>query len=396
MQRVLFAFSGGIDDVLSVHWLRQTRGYQVLAFLADVGQECATEELGELAVESGATGTIIVDLRRRLMEDFVFPTLVSGAHYEGYLLATPLARSLISEQLVRLARDESIGWVGHGGSGRGNDQVRFEAAIAALEPSLKVITPMRELSCTSLADKLALLRRTNIIERPEFAVDVSVDRNLWGCGQVHGGLSDPWKAPPEELFQMTQSPTVAPDESREIVIGFHRGIPESLDDESLDPITLIQRLNAIGGEHGVGRLDHMENRMLGGKTREIYEAPGATLLYTAHSALEELTQSRDLFRYKRVLAEEYGRLVYEGLWFSELREALDQFFASTQRYVTGRVRLEVYKGSAVVKGRESRYSLYDIELTESPEGEERLRDLAKGYVDVVTQAQKSEAIHRRR
>lgn len=396
MQKVLFAFSGGIDDVLSVHWLRQTRGYQVVAFLADVGQQCHPETLGEIALESGATGTLIVDLRRTFIEDFVFPTLISGAHYEGYLLATPLARSLISQEMVRLAMDEGIGIVGHGGSSRGNDQVRFEASMAALEPSLRVIAPMRELSCTTLEEKLAILERTDIMDRPEFHVDISRDRNLWGCGQVHGGLSDPWKAPPEDLYQMTRCATDAPEEPLEITIGFHRGIPQTLDNEDLDPISLIETVNRLAGERGIGRLDHMENRLLGGKTREIYESPGATLLYLAHGALEELTQSRDLYRYKRMLAEEYGRLVYQGLWFSELRESLDRFFESTQRYVTGRVRVELYKGTARVMGRESRYSLYDLTLTESPEGEERLRGLAKGFVDIVTQSQKSEAIHRRR
>lgn len=395
MEKVLFAFSGGIDDVLSVHWLRQTRGYSVLAFLADVGQEAHLETLGELAVESGAEGTIIVDLRARFIEDYIFPTLVSGAHYEGYLLSTALSRSLISEQLVTRAHEEGIRLLGHGGSNRGNDQVRFEAAVAALDPTLRIIAPLRELSARTHEDKLALLRRTHIMSALEPQEDVSMDRNLWGCGQVRPGLSDPWETAPEEIFVMTRNPRDAPDEPVEIVIGFEQGIPRSVNGDELDPITLIESLNQLAGIHGIGRLDHVENRMLGGKTREIYEAPGATLLYLAHDALEELTQSRDLYRYKRVLAEEYGNLVYNGLWFSELREALDRFFDATQRYVSGRVRLELYKGNAVVTGRESSYSLYDRSLTD-PDGKTRFRDLARGYVNIVTQSQKSEAIHRRR
>ncbi|MEE8142901.1 MAG: argininosuccinate synthase [Planctomycetota bacterium] len=396
MQKVLFAFSGGIDDVLSVHWLRQNRGYNVVALLADMGQSEYLEPLGELALESGAEGTIIVDLRRRFLEDYVFPTLISGAQYEDYLLATPLARYAICEEVVRLACDQSIEWIGHGSSLSGNDQVRFEASVAAMAPSLKVLAPLREWRFSSLEEKLQYLHRLRLPERPEFLTDSSRDSNLWGCGQVYGDLIDPWNAPPEHLYVLTRNPIEAPSSPEELTIGFRQGIPVSLNEKELDPVSLVQQLNLRGGEHGIGRLDHIENRLLGGKSREIYEAPGATLLYLAHGALEELTQARDLGRCKRMLAEEYGRLVYEGFWFSELREALDGFFESSQRYVTGRVRLELFKGNASVKGRESRHSLYDAQLTDTPEGTRRLREVAPGFVDILTQPRKSEALHRHR
>ncbi|MEM7166983.1 MAG: argininosuccinate synthase [Planctomycetota bacterium] len=394
MQKVLFAFSGGIDDVLAVHWLKEQRGCAVVAFLADLGQESYLEPLGELALESGAEGTIIADLRASFIENFALPTLQAGAQYEDYLLSTPLARYAICEALVSFAAENDIEVVGHGASNRGNDQVRVEGSLGALAPHLEVVAPIRELAFGSTEERLQRLRRHHLPEPESFRAAHSVDRNIWGCGQVHGGLSDPWESPPESLYLMTKSPVDAPDEPREIVIAFEQGTPRALDDEALSAVDLVTRLNEIGGEHGIGRLDHVENAMLAGKTREIYEAPAAQVLYDAHTALEEMTQSRDLGRHKRFVAEEFGRLVYEGQWYSELREALSQFVESTQRFVTGRVRVRLFKGHVTVLGRESTYSLYDRDLVNSPEEQKRMRRLAKGFVDVVTQSRKSEAVHR--
>lgn len=394
MQKVLFAFSGGIDDVLAVHWLKQQRGYAVVAFLANLGQESYLEPLGELALESGAEGTVIADLRPSFIEKFALPTLQAGAQYEDYLLSTPLARYAICDALVSFAHENDIEIVGHGASNRGNDQVRVEGSLMALAPQLQVIAPIRELAFGSTEERLERLRRHHLPEPPSFRDVHSVDRNLWGCGQVHGGLSDPWETPPEDLYLMTVDPVRAPDEAAEFVLQFEQGLPQSLDGEELSPVALVERLNEIGGAHGVGRLDHVENAMLAGKTREIYEAPAAEILYTAHRALEEITQSRDLSRHKRFVAEEFGRLVYEGHWYSELREALSRFVECTQRYVSGRVRVRLFKGHVSVLGRESSYSLYDRERVNSPEEQKRMRRLAKGFVDVVTQSRKSEASHR--
>ncbi len=393
MQKVLFAFSGGIDDVLSIHWLRRTRGYAVVALLANLGQRNYLEPLGELALESGAEGTLVVDLQERFAERYVFPTLVAGASYENYLLSTPLARYAICEEMVDRARELGIEVLGHGSSGHGNDQVRFKSSVAALNPKLDVIAPLMERNYRSMEERRNDLLRFRLPERPEFNSDVSVDRNLWGCGSVHGELGDPWKVPDESVYHVTLNPSDAPDEAQDIVIGFRKGIPVSVDDDDFPSVELIERLSEIGGTHGIGRLDHVENRLLGGKTREIYEAPGATILYTAHSALEEITQTRSLNRYKRLVSEEYGRLVYEGLWFSELREALDSFFRTTQRYVTGRVKLRLFKGSCSVIGRESQHSLYDT-LVETAEGRSALRGLASGYVDILSMPARSEASHR--
>lgn len=396
MQKVLFAFSGGIDDVLAVHHLSRTRGYAVTAFLADIGQETYLEPLGELALESGAAATVIGDIRKEFLERFAFPSLRAGAQYEDYMLSTPLARYVICQEMVRHARENDMNCVGHGSSNRGNDQVRVEASFAALDPGLEVISPVRDLNFCSVAERIEHLRRHHLPDRDHFHTDVSIDRNLWGCGQVHGGLSDPWEPPPENLYLVTRSAREASDAALEIILGFENGTPVSLDGERLDAVTLVERLTRMGGEAGVGRLDHVENGLFGGKTREIYEAPAATILYLAHTALEEITQSRDLNRYARIVSEEYGRLVFEGLWFSELREALDRFFDTTQRYVTGRVRLELYRGKATVVGRESDYSLYDTSWSTSPEKSKALRRVSKGFVDVIAQTRKSEAAHRLR
>lgn len=392
MQKVLFAFSGGIDDVLAVHYLSRTRGYSVTAFLADLGQGAYLEPLGELALESGAAATHIVDLRDHFVRRFVFPTLSARAQYEDYMLSTPLARYAICEELVRFAAENDIEIIGHGASNRGNDQVRVEASLAALNPEIRVISPVRDLNFSTVEERILHLRRHNLPDRDHFHQDVSLDRNLWGCGQVHGDLSDPWCAPPEDLYLMTANPRRAPDEPLVVEIGFERGTPISVDGNAMPPVELVERLNQMGGEHGIGRLDHVENGIFGGKTREVYEAPAASILYLAHTALEEITQSRDLFRYKKLVAEEYGRLVFEGLWFSELREALDEFFQSTQRFVTGRVRVELFKGRASVLGRESNFSLYSCAST--PEEQKSLPNVAKGFVDVIKQPRKSEASHR--
>ncbi len=394
MQRVLFAFSGGIDDVLGVHWLSRTQGHPVVALLADLGQADRLEPLGELALESGAQSTIIVDLRRDFIERFAFPTLVSGARYEEYLLSTPLSRYAICAELVRLARDQGFDVVGHGASGGGNDQLRMEASVAALDPALTVVAPQRDMPMMELSQKRERLVRLHLPERDEFDRVISVDRNLWGCGQVYGGLSDPWESPPDEIYQLTRNPLEAPDAPVDVVVTFEHGIPVALDGEAIEAVHLVERLNAIGGEHGIGRLDHVENHVLGGKARELYEAPAAQLLYTAHGALEELTQPRDLLRLKRSLSDEYGRLIYEGQWFSELREALDHFFRATQLYVSGRIRLRLFKGAVTVRGRESPFALYDHEGADFPERRGRLRDAAVGFVDSITRQRKAEATRR--
>ncbi|MGE3163717.1 MAG: argininosuccinate synthase [Planctomycetota bacterium] len=396
MQRVLFAFSGGIDDVLAVHHLSRTRGHAVTAFLADIGQQAYLEPLGELALECGAAATVVVDLREAFLRRFAFPALRAGAHYENYLLATPLSRYAICEELVRYAKENHIEVLGHGASNQGNDQVRVEASIAALASEMEVLSPIRDLNFGSVDERIAHLRRHHLPERPHFLRDVSIDRNLWGCGQVHGSLADPWESPPESIYLLTRSPMDAPAEPIEVTLGFRSGVPVSLDEQELSPLALVEALNHVGGEHGIGRLDHVENGLLGGKTREVYEAPAATILYRAHQALEEIVQSRELYRYGRRAGEEYGRLVFEGLWFSELREALDRFFDSTQRYITGRVRLRLFRGRAVVTGRESHFSLYEPAASDSPERKKSLRGVSKGFVDVVRQVRKSEASHRRR
>ena len=393
MKSVLFAFSGGIDDVLGVHWLSKTRGHPVVALLADLGQAERLEPLGELALESGATSTLIVDLRRAFIERFAFPTMVSGARYEDYFLSTPLARYCIAQELVRLARDQGLDMVGHGASGGGNDQLRFETSVASLDPHLDIVAPQREMPLMGVAEKRKRIQKLHLPERQEFDRQSSVDQNLWGCGQVYGGLLDPWEAPPEETYLITTNPLEAPDEPDDVVIEFERGHPVSVDGQRMSSVDLVLHLLERGARHGIGRLDHVEDRVLGGKARELYEAPVAQLLYTAHGALEELTQPRDLLRLKRSLSDEYGRLIYEGHWFGELRGALDHFFRATQAYVTGRIRLRLYKGAVTVRGRESDFALYDRESGDL--SDRARREAAVGYVDALTRQRKSEASRRR-
>lgn len=389
MGRVLFAFGGGLDDVLSVHWLARNRGQQVVALLADLGQDSYLEPLGELALECGAARTIISDLRGEFLEDFVFPTIAAGARYEGYWLSTPLARSTICKELVRVCKELGYEAIGHGASPGGNDHLRFETAINALDSGIELIGPSPDLVRLNFSERIERAELLQIPLLPGYSEEISTDRNLWGVGQFHGGLEDIWEAPPENLFQLTCCPTEAPDEPLDLMLTFERGQPIAVDDEALKPIELVEKLNRIGGAHGVGRLDHVENRVMGGKTREVYEAPAAALLYCAHEALEELTQPRVLNRYQRSLAEEYGRLIYEGQWFSQAREAIDAFFQVSQRNVSGKVKVRIYKGSITVRGRESDHALY-----RSSGG--TLDRLPAGVLERVTLLQRSHQLRRRK
>ena len=387
--RVLFSFGGGIDDVLSVNWLARNRGQQVVALLADLGQGSYLEPLGELALECGAARTIISDLRGEFLEDFVFPTIAAGARYEGYWLSTPLARSTICKELVRVCRELGFDAIGHGASPGGNDHLRFETAIGALDGEIELIGPSPDLVRLTLRERIERAEQLQVPLIPGYSDEVSTDRNLWGVGQFHGGLDDIWEAPPENLFQLTCCPTEAPAEPLDLMLTFESGLPIAVDDEPLDPIDLVEKLNLVGGEHGVGRLDHVENRVMGGKTREVYEAPAAALLYSAHEALEELTQPRVLNRHQRTLAEEYGRLIYEGQWFSQAREAIDAFFKVSQRNVSGKVRLRLFKGSITVRGRESDHALY------CGSGDP-LERLPAGVLERITHLQRAHQIRRRK
>jgi len=357
---VVLAYSGGLDTSAIVPWLREHHGARVLCFAADVGQGIG--ELGDLvakAKRSGATDCVIEDLRDEFVRDFVFPCLRAGAVYaRTYLLGTAMARPLTAARQVALAQRAGGQALAHGCTGKGNDQVRFELTYAALAPDLQVIAPWREWEFQGREDLIAYVQAKGIPVQATVEKPYSTDRNIWHCSHEGGILEDPSQEAPEHIFVMTADPVAAPDEPVVVAIGFEEGTPVSVDAVPLGPVELLETLNAVAGEHGVGRADVVEDRLVGMKSRGVYETPGGTLLHAAHRELEQLVLDRRVLGLKDQLALQYADLVYDGRWWTPEREALDAFVAATQKRVTGTVRLKLYKGGAAVAGRESPYALY--------------------------------------
>jgi argininosuccinate synthase len=359
-QTVVLAYSGGLDTSIIVPWLRETRGVDVVCVAADVGQGEELDGLEAKALASGARACVVEDLREEFLTGFAFPTLRAGAVYgRKYLLGTSMARPIIARRQVEVARAVGASAVAHGCTGKGNDQVRFELTYAALAPDLEVIAPWREWSIRSREDALEYAASRGVPVAATRAKIYSRDRNLWHVSHEGGPLEDPGVAPEEDLFLLTRSPESAPSRAEEVEIGFEGGYPVSVDGEVLGPLALLERLNAVAGLHGVGRADIVEDRLVGMKSRGIYETPGGTLLYAAHSELEQLVLDRRTLALKDQLAPRYADLVYEGRWWSLEREALDALVDRTQERVTGTVRMRLYKGSHTVLSRTSPWSLYD-------------------------------------
>ena len=357
---VVLAYSGGLDTSAIVPWLREKYGARVLCFAADVGQGAG--ELGGLvdkAKRSGAVDCVVEDLREEFVRDFVFPTLRAGAVYaRTYLLGTGMARPVMAAHQVALAQRAGARAVAHGCTGKGNDQVRFELTYAALAPELQVIAPWREWEFQGREDLIAYVKAKGIPVQATLEKPYSTDRNLWHCSHEGGILEDPSKQPPEHIFVMTRDPLEAPELPAVVEIGFEEGTPVTVDRVPLGPVELLETLNAVAGEHGVGRADVVEDRLVGMKSRGVYETPGGTLLHAAHRELEQLVLDRRTLRLKDELALRYADLVYDGRWWTPEREALDAAVLSTQKRVTGTVRLKLYKGGLAVAGRESPYALY--------------------------------------
>ena len=357
---VVLAYSGGLDTSAIVPWLREHYGARVLCYAADIGQG-STELTGlvDKAKRSGAQDCVVEDLREEFVRDFVFPTLRAGAVYaRTYLLGTSMARPITAAHQVALAQRVGAQAVAHGCTGKGNDQVRFELTYAALAPDLQVIAPWREWEFKGREDLIAYVQQQGIPVVATAEQPYSTDRNLWHCSHEGGILEDPAQEPPEHIFLMTKNPRAAPDEPVVHQIGFEEGNPVSVDHVPLGPVELIEMLNEIAGEHGVGRADVVEDRLVGMKSRGVYETPGGTLLYAAHRELEQLVLDRRTLRLKDELALRYADLVYDGRWWTPEREALDALVAATQKTVTGTVRLKLFKGGVAVAGRESPYALY--------------------------------------
>ncbi len=359
-QLVVLAYSGGLDTSAIVPWLKEHHDARVLCYAADIGQgDGELAGLEEKAVRSGAVGCVVDDLRERFVTDFVFPTLKAGAVYaRTYLLGTSMARPVIAAGQVAAARDAGATALAHGCTGKGNDQVRFELTYAALAPDLEVIAPWREWSFRGREDLIAYLKSKNIPVQASAEKPYSRDRNLWHLSHEGGILEDPAAEPPKDLFLLTRDPAEAPDSPEDLAIGFEEGTPVSIDGVPVGPVELVARLNQVAGLHGVGRADVVEDRLVGMKSRGVYETPGGTVLRAAHRELEQLVLDRRTLSLKDQLAAKYADLVYEGRWWSTEREALDAFVNQTQRHVIGTVRLRLYKGTVTVLGRESPFSLY--------------------------------------
>ncbi|MCJ7521644.1 MAG: argininosuccinate synthase [Dehalococcoidia bacterium] len=389
--KVILAYSGGLDTSAAIKWIAEKYDMDVIALSIDLGMERDYESIRQKALKVGAIKAAVVDAKDVFINEYVFPALQADAIYEGqYTLATALARPLIAKLMVETALQEGATAVAHGCTGKGNDQVRFDVSTAALAPQLKVIAPAREWGMTR-EETIEYAKQHEIPVPVTVASPYSIDENLWGKSIECGVLEDPWVEPPEDIFTWTKSPTDAPDEPSYIEIGFERGIPTSLDGQGLSGAALVEKLNSIAGEHGVGRIDHLENRLVGIKSREIYEAPAATVLLSAHLALEQMTLSRDQLRFKQKVAQEYADLIYNGLWFSALRQDLAAYVQSTQRHVSGTVRVKLLKGKSAVVGRKSPKSLYSYSLATYDEEDQFDQSAAEGFIQIYGLPVKTQA-----
>lgn len=393
MAKVVLAFSGGLGTIAALHVLKKKKGLSVVTFTANMGQKGSTEQAGEKALATGADSAHVGDLREKFVENYIWPSLRAGAVYEsGYALSSALARPLIVAELVKIAREEGADFLAHGCAGKSNDQVRFEASAAALAPDLTVLAPLRENNLLRLDEVRKYCGQNGLKDDPDSRF--SITDNLWGTALEWARAPEPFDPVPESLYRLTKNPEEAPEKAQELLVGFERGVPVSLDGEKLEGVPLLEKLNAAAGAHGVGRLVTMEDRLIGIKMREVYEQPAATVLHVAKRALEQLVLSRELVLFKQRLSEKYAELTYNGLWFSELREALDAFFEKQCEYVEGEVRVRVWKGSARVSGVRSKYSLYSKGLAApSSDEDEFSHDAVRGFMDTISLTLKHQADH---
>lgn len=380
--KVVLAYSGGLDTSVAIRWLKENYDLDVIAVTIDVGNEKDFTAIREKALKVGAVKAIVIDGKELFVKYFIFPALQANALYEGvYPMATALSRPLMAKLLVDTAQAEGAVAIAHGCTGKGNDQVRFEVGIGALAPDMKIIAPAREWGMTR-EDSIAYAQKHGIPVPVTRKSPYSVDENLWGKSAECGVLEDPWIEPPVDVYTWTTSPAKAPNEACYIEIGFESGVPTTLDGEKLEGVALIQKLNELAGSHGVGRIDHIENRVVGIKSREIYEAPAAVVLIQAHQALENMTMSKGQLAFKQKVSAECSELIYGGLWFSQLNRDLAAYIASSQRYVSGIVRLKLFKGACTVVGRKSPWSLYNLSLATYDKGDKFDQKAAEGFIHI--------------
>ena len=382
-EKIAIAYSGGLDTSVMIKWLKDKYDADIVAVTGNLGQQKEIENLEEKAVATGASDFSFLDLRKTFVEEYIWPALKAGALYEDvYPLATALGRPLLAKALVDVALSENCTMLAHGCTGKGNDQVRFEVTFASLAPHLKVLAPLREWEFTSREAEIAYAQQHNIPVSATKKSPYSIDENIWGISIECGVLEDPMVSPPEDAYQITTSPEKAPDKAAVLDIEFEQGVPVALDGKKMDGLDLIMELNKRGASHGVGRLDMIENRVVGIKSREIYEAPAATILHFAHRELERLTLEKTVFQYKSHISQDYANLIYNGTWFSPMREALDGFVEATQKNVTGLVRIKLFKGSVTLLGRTSPWSLYNEELATYTEADTFNHKAAEGFIHI--------------
>lgn len=391
-EKVVLAYSGGLDTSVAIKWIKEKYGMDVITLTIDVGNSKDFEAARVKALKVGAIKAIVIDAKDMFVKYFIWPALQADALYEGqYPLATALSRPLMAKLLVDTALEEGASTVAHGCTGKGNDQVRFDVGVHALAPQLKVIAPAREWGMTR-EETIAYAEKRHIPVPITRENPYSIDENLWGKSAECGILEDPWVEPPEDVWTWTKAPDKAPNKPAYIEIGFEKGIPVSLNGEDMDGVNLIQKVNELAGLHGIGRIDHIENRLVGIKSRETYEAPAALVLIQAHQALEAMTLSKDQLRFKEKTAIEIADIIYNGLWFSALNRDLSAYIQSSQRFVTGNVKVKLFKGNSMVVGRTSPKSLYNLSLATYDKGDTFDQSAAVGFIHlwglpVTTQAQ---------
>ncbi|MCR4425873.1 MAG: argininosuccinate synthase [Firmicutes bacterium] len=382
VKKVVLAYSGGLDTSVAIKWIQDKYGAEVVALAVDVGAKKDLEAIKKKALAIGAVKSLVTDARQTFVLNYVYPSLKANAMYEGkYPLTAALSRPLISQLLVDAAHREGADAVAHGCTGKGNDQVRFDVSIQALDPALRIIAPVREWPM-SREEEIEYAKANNIPVPVTVKSPYSVDENLWGRSAECGVLENPWTEPPPDVYTMTTDPVHAPAEPEYLDITFDRGVPVQINNEHMNPVDMIETLNAIAGKHGVGRVDMVENRLVGIKSREIYEAPAASVLIAAHQDLESLTMPREMLHFKKLVEQKYSELVYFGLWYSPLREALDAFINETQKTVTGTVKVKLFRGSCTVVGRRSPYSLYDYALATYDRGDTFDHSAAVGFIQI--------------
>jgi argininosuccinate synthase len=382
MKRIVLAYSGGLDTSVAIRWLAEQYGAEVVAVTLDLGQERELTDVRERALAAGAVRAHVVDVREEFAREYVLPALQAGALYEDrYPMATALGRPLLAKRLVEIARMEGTNVIAHGCRGKGNDQVRLDVSARSVDPSVQIIAPAREWGM-SRSEEIDYARTHGIQVPVTVASPYNIDANLWGRSIEGGLLNDPWAEPPEDIFTLTRSPHGSPDAPAYIQIDFEAGVPVRTNGVEMPLLELIESLETIAGAHGVGRIDIIENRLIGIKSREVYEAPAAVLLHIAHKELETMVIARDLERIKHGLAQAYADLVYNGLWFSQTRQAIDAFVRSIQSRVTGSVRLKLFKGDCRVVGRKSPYALYDQDLAAYDSGDEFDTAATEGFIKI--------------